>query len=632
LARRKAEDIVSLVEDHYDATEPLRTRMDSDHQLYRLEPYDAGDGYQSYTSNEPQTYADKIISWLTSADLIVRIPPNGNPRNNREVNNDKERFLIGALRAADDRLCMRLMPPLQSQLAWYITLRGWYAGRALLVKNPNGETYIDVTPWDPMHTYWGVDADGISWACYKVKKTQGEIESQYNVRLGDMGGSEDGIDVYDFYDKEDNLVAIPHRLIKKRTRHGHDGVPVFLGPVGANPLIQSLAWSSIEDTVGDYGESIYKSTRELYDKHNFMMSVMLELTARSRKQGLKIMSRDGTKTLEEDPYKEGTEISLGQGEDVTPLGLLEMSRESGAYMGMVSGEMQRGSLPHSVYGELQFQLSGFAINTLKQGVESVLAPRVLALEKAYRQVGNLLADQYVSGRFKAMELSGRDNNRMYFAEQITAGRVKDGGDVEISIVARLPQDDMVKYSMAQIAREGPTPLMPDLWIRDHILGVQDADQTDDAIKEQIAERTLPEAVIWSLYQAALKQGREDLAELYFGELTAMLLSKAKMLQQTLGPQPPTPPGMPMGPGGPGGPMGPGGPPPGMGGPMGPPPPGPMGPPPMPPPGVMPPAMAGVPPPAPTPPMGPAVPPGQPRPGALGDQERLRRIGLAGPRG
>lgn len=78
---------------------------------------------------------------------------------------------------------------------------------------------------------------------------------------------------------------------------------VFLGPVGANPLIQSLEWSSIEDTVEDYGESVFKSTRELYEKHNFMMSTMLELTARSRKQGIVITSRDGQKTLEEDPIK-----------------------------------------------------------------------------------------------------------------------------------------------------------------------------------------------------------------------------------------------------------------------------------------------------------------------------------------
>ena len=614
MARRKVEDIISLVDSHYDATEPLRSRMDADHNLYRLSPFDAGDGYQSYTSNEPQTYADKIISWLAGSDMIVRIPPAGNPRNSREVNNDKERFIIGALKSANERLMKRLQPCLQDQLSWYTTLRGWYAGRALLVKRDDSDTFIDITPWDPMHTYWGTDGDGLSWACYKVKKTRHEIESQYNVKLGTERMDEDGIEVYDFYDREDNYVAIPHRYIKKRTAHGGTGVPVFLGPVGANPLIQSLEWSSIEDTVEDYGESVFKSTRELYEKHNFMMSTMLELTARSRKQGIVITSRDGQKTLEEDPYKEGTEISLAQGEDVKPLGLLEVARETGVYMGMVSGELQRGSIPHSVYGELQFQLSGFAINTLRQGVESVLGPRIEALEHAYMQICNLLCDQYSSGAFTAMELSGRDNNRMYFSETITPQRVKEGGSIEISIVARLPQDDMSKYSMAQIAREGPTPLMPDLWIRDNILGVQDADQTDDAIKEQIAERTLPEAGLWSLYQAALKQGRDDLAQFYLGELMAVMLSKAKMLSESLGggvPPAPSAGALP--------PMPPGAPPPG-------------GPPGVPP-GVAPPAMMnGMPPPAPTPQAGPNVPPGQPRPGAQSDATRLGNIGLVGPGG
>ena len=238
MARRKVEDIISLVESHYESTQPLRSRMDADHNLYRLAPFDAGDGYQSYTSNEPQTYADKIISWMSGADLVIRIPPAGNPRNNREVNNDKERFIIGALKAANERLMRRLQPCLQDQLAWYTTLRGWYAGRALLVKNDNEDTHIDITPWDAMHTYWGTDGDGLSWACYKVKKTRHEIESQYNVRLGTERMDEDGIEVYDFYDREDNYVAIPHRLIKKRTAHGGTGVPVFIGPVGSNPLIQ----------------------------------------------------------------------------------------------------------------------------------------------------------------------------------------------------------------------------------------------------------------------------------------------------------------------------------------------------------------------------------------------------------
>ena len=615
MPRLKPEDIIDKVDDHYEATHTLRTRMDADHQLYKLDSYDAGDGFKSYTSNEPQTYADKVISWMTAADLVVRIPPNGNPRNTREVNNDKERFIIGALRSADERLSKRLVPSIRNQLAWYIALRGWYAGRALLTKDGEDKTTIDITPWDPMHTYWGIGDDGLAWACYKVKKTQDEIEAQYGVRLGESRSDIDGINVYDYYDKEYNTVVVPGRFVKKRTPHGTEGqVPVFLGPVGATPLIQSMEWSSIEDTLEDYGESVFKATRGVYKNHNFMMSVMLELTARSRKQGLKVRSRDGTKTLDEDPYKEGTEISLGQGEEVEPLGLLEMANESGAFMGLVAGEMQRGSIPHTVYGEIPFQLSGFAINTLRQGVESVLVPRVAAMERAYVSIANLLCDQYQSGAFKAMELSGQDNNRMYFSEEITPARIRDGGDPEIKVVTRLPEDDMSRYGMAQIAREGETPLLPDLWIRDNILGIQDADQVEDAVKEQIAERTLPEAGVWSLYQASMKQGRDDLAQMYFGELVTMLFAKARQISDTLqGGGPGAQPGPPS--------SGPGGVPAGM-----------PGPPPMPPPGVMPPAMAGVPPPAPTPQGGPVVAPGQPRPGAQSDEERLRRIGLAGPRG
>ena len=615
MPRLKPEDIIDKVDDHYEATHTLRTRMDADHQLYKLDSYDAGDGFKSYTSNEPQTYADKVISWMTAADLVVRIPPNGNPRNTREVNNDKERFIIGALRSADERLSKRLVPSIRNQLAWYIALRGWYAGRALLTKDGEDKTTIDITPWDPMHTYWGIGDDGLAWACYKVKKTQDEIEAQYGVRLGESRSDIDGINVYDYYDKEYNTVVVPGRFVKKRTPHGTEGqVPVFLGPVGATPLIQSMEWSSIEDTLEDYGESVFKATRGVYKNHNFMMSVMLELTARSRKQGLKVRSRDGTKTLDEDPYKEGTEISLGQGEEVEPLGLLEMANESGAFMGLVAGEMQRGSIPHTVYGEIPFQLSGFAINTLRQGVESVLVPRVAAMERAYVSIANLLCDQYQSGAFKAMELSGQDNNRMYFSEEITPARIQDGGDPEIKVVTRLPEDDMSRYGMAQIAREGETPLLPDLWIRDNILGIQDADQVEDAVKEQIAERTLPEAGIWSLYQAAMKQGRDDLAQMYLGELVTMLFAKARQISDTLqGGGPGAQPGPPS--------SGPGGVPAGM-----------PGPPPMPPPEVMPPAMAGVPPPAPTPQAGPVVAPGQPRPGAQSDEERLRRIGLVGPGG
>jgi len=603
MAKRKPEDIIELVDAHYDATEPLRTRMQEDHDLYRLEPFDAGEGYQSYTSNSPQTYAEKVIGWVSGAEMTVRIPHDTVDPDLRQRNEMKERFLIGISRAADERLMRMMVPTLRDQLGWYAAVRGWVAGRALLAKRKDGTTYVDITPWDPMHTYWGVGPEGLDWVCYKVPKTKDQIFAQYGIRVDwDTPYRGDAIAVYDFYDKEMNTIIIYNgsgdspltKTVKKQVVHGADQVPAFVCPIGANPYIVTLASSNTVDTIADVGESVFHSTRDLYPKHNLMMSTLLELTARSRRQGLIVRSRDGTKSLDEDPYLEGSEISLAQNENVEPLGLLEVAKETGAFMSLVSGEMQRGSIPHSVYGELPFQLSGFAINTLRQGVETTVNKYLRGVERAYQMIFNLISDQYAGGSFKSMEVSGMDRNRVYFTEEINPDSMKNTGAPLVNLVGQLPQDDMTRYSMAQIAREGPTPLLSDRAIRDRILAIQDADQMDDSIKEQMAERMLPEAALWTLLRASERQGRDDLVRFYANELTSVIMQKRQAAEMRNS----SPSGGP-----PGGP--PGAPPPGA-------PPG--GPPTMNP-AVMPPAMQGVPPPMPTPQAGPLVPPGTPRPGA-----------------
>ena len=598
----KPERIIDKVESNYEATEPLRNRMDKDYSLYRLDSYDAGDGYQSYTSNEPSTYADKIVSFVTESEMIARVPNVSEKEDVRKANNLKEKFFLGTLKSADERLKRHSMPSIKNQLAWYIALRGWYSGRALLVKDKDDKTYVDITPWDPMHTYWSLGSEGLEWACYKVKKSKDLVESQYNIKLprNENYDDEDWIDVYDYYDKEMNTVVLSNgRVAKKPTPHGASRVPVFLGPVGAAPMIQALNdMTPIDDTIADYGESIFKHNRENYEKNNQIMSIMLELTARARRQGLKITSRDGMKTLDEDPYKEGTEISLAQGENVEPLGLMEVAKETGAFMGLISGETQRGSIPHTLYGDIQFQLSGFAINTLRQGIDSVISPRIEAMENAFSTMCMLLTDQYLTESFDSMELSGQDMNRQYFSEKITPAAIKDAGDIEITFVGQLPQDDMTKMSMAQIAREGDAPLLPDIFIRDKILGLQDTDMIDDAINEQQAEKALPEAQLYTLMKAAEERGRPDLAQLYFGELTTIINQKLQMQIQSQQMLQQTAMGMQQGQQ------------PQQGGP------------PTADPRVMPNAMMGGAPPTPTPQAGPNVPAGSPRPGARNEETRL----------
>ena len=605
MARKKPEEIIALVEQHEFDTDSLRQRFTNDYRLYRLEEYDAGEGYESYTSNEPQTYADKVVSFLTDAELVIRIPYNNANEEQRVANDAKERFLLGSMRAADERLQKRLQPTIRQQFSWYVTLRGWYAGRVLLVKDKQGNTHVDVTPWDPMHTYWCLGEDGLDWACYRIRKTRSEIKSQYGVSIDreqtSLHGQDMGVDVFDYYDGEINMViAEGGRVLKKATKHGAPRCPVFVGCVGTSPWIQDSDVNEWREAIADFGESVFKSTRNVYENHNQILSTLLELTARTKKQGLKVKSRDGTKTLEEDPYKAGSEIALAQGEEVEPLGLIESNRDLAMFMQMVSGEMQRGSLPHSVFGELQFQLSGFALNTLRQGIASVINPRLEAMESIYKQVCMLLIDEYLTNRFEPMSLSGRAMNRTYFAETITPEIVQKAGDAEISLITQLPQDDMTKYAMAQTAREGPTPLLPDMYIRDQILGLQDAESIDDAINAQMAERMLPEATLMTLMKGAEDRGRTDLAQIYMGELLFLMRQKMFQRQQA---------DAQVGMGG-GGMQG-GMPPQGME------------------PEVMPDAMMGGPPPPPVPPQGGITAPGTPRPAAR-DQAGMDELSIFGP--
>jgi len=647
-------EIVAAVERHATETSPLRDRMDGDYSLYRLDEYtgeeDDEQGYRHFTSNEPMTYADKVMSWLNDANLTARIPTNGRDSDTREADTNKEQFVIGMLRAADERLMRRALLPIKESFAFQAALRGWVAVRHLIVKREDGSSYVDIMPWDPRNTYWSMGADGLEWICYRMRKSRSQIMSEYGVDIPQAGDTERrGIDVYDYYDGETNSVctadlilvdSVPHAGEQLSEDLGYPFVPATVIPVPTTPMVQT---ETIDDTIEDYGESVFKADRRLYKHVNMIMSVLTELVSRARKPPSTYTSRDGSKALEEDPFQTGTEIPLAEGERFEVLDLLRASPDTAPYIAMITGMVQRGALPYSVYGEIQFALSGYAITTLKQGIDSVLRSRLKAMEHAYLQVAQSLCSQYATGSFEAMTLSGRDRMRNYFSMEFKPDDIKKAGDLEINLVGNLPQDDAAKMAAAQMMREGKVPLMPDRWIRDDFLGLQDVDQIDRLLKEQVGERGHPLAGTVEIMKALAEQGRPDLAQIYYVQAIGMVKELfGQVMGGPPGGQPGGPGGMPGGPPGgmPGPPGGPPGPPGGMpmpgmpmqGMPM------PGGPAPMPggPPGlsptVLPNQALGFPPPRPTPQAGPMVPPGQPRPGALTPEERLRRIGLAGPRG
>jgi len=524
------DEIRERVDRHHRQTSALRDRMRADEKLFMLERTadDAPADYGFYTSNMPKVVAKKIIAWITQAELIVSISHPGDLEHQRMIDDAKEMFLTGALEMADGRL--RKRGRLRSQLAWYVTVRGGVVGRALLRTDRHENTFADIMPWDILHTYWEVGGDGeLDWACNKLKKTKGAIMAEYGLRrltLPDDQGMDVGIDVYDYYDRNINAVVMDGRILKKRTSHGADKVPVFFAPVETAPMIQR---DSANDMIDAYMESIFEENRGIIPKNNQLMSAVFDLVLKTRDRSWVLTSRDGSKVLESDPNRSSLEIALAEGESLEPVQVAEMSQRLGDILGLISGEMQRGGLSHAVFGELQFQLSGFAINSLKQGADTALTPRLDAVQNAYEQILDIIAEMYGSERF--FEFAIPCKNIRSETKIIPAWVVREGCHPEVKLIPQLPEDDMTKITVAQMLREGPVPLADDTYIREKIMRFPETSVIADSVKAQLGERMLPETTLYTMGMALAERGEPMLAQMYFDQL--MMLYQQRIVQMQM---------------------------------------------------------------------------------------------------
>lgn len=532
------EQIVGRVEAFEKSYVDVHNRMDADYDLWSLKHYvpqdDRDVGYREYTSNDPRTIADKAITLLSTAKLILKVPESRADRDDRERHNDKERVAIGFMNSSDERL-KRIFPPLalQQAFSWYTPVRGYIVVRYLLFKRAASEedgddqTVVDITPWDPKATSWGMGKDGLAWICHKTTKTIRQIEEDHGKRAANTVRKEvasttpeeqdqEPITIYDFYDREMNTVGTGQTVLKKGLSHGakHLGrasVPAAVVPVPTAPRIST---GETNGNLAHIGDSIFAANRGLYNISNLIKSILMELVARGRKPVLVITSPDGSKTVEEDPFKDGSILALQVGDKIEVLDMLNSTDDTASLLGVVLAEQQRGSFPNTAFGELQFQLSGFAINTLGQSLSTVIQPFLNAMTIAYEQILNGLLDQYASGEFRAMELTGEGNDRQWFSDSIEPESIKDLPALQVRLVAVLPRDDAAKIAMAQQLREGDIPLFDDRTIREDTLDVQDPDQIDQRVKHQLSERASPVGAAFQFMLAAAREGDFSMAQIW----------------------------------------------------------------------------------------------------------------------
>ena len=502
-----SDDIIDKVERKILDTSRLRERMDDDYNLWNLRTYEGMEaGYEVFTSNEPKTFARKAIAILGGASMTIRCPQNNDPREGREQDNAKEQFAIGNLKSNDERLVRMGMVPLRRAMSFHLLIRGYTAGRCVL-SNREGRVWADATPWDPREVTWEYGSEGLAWMCRRYAVIRMAVEDEWKLPRSDKSMEDQVLMVYDYYDEEKNIVVIPDAKDTpvKNERHGMTdgyGIPRVPGWVIANPLqppVQSVDMttggsfesSQMGDMLAEYGESIFSEDREIWETHNFNMSVMKNLVSRSLKPVFGIRSRDGVKLVEGDPFRSGAEIPLADGEELIVYDFLRSAPDLIPYMTVVQGEMQRGAFPVIMHGETPAAISGFAMSLLKSGPADKVLSAAEAEELAIKSITNMWCDQFVSGAFGqgGMQLSGQGGNRKWFVANITPDMIRELPELEITLRPQLPEDDAAKIQLANALRTpGPTgvPLMSDYDIRESYLDRQDSDQDMDTILQEMA--------------------------------------------------------------------------------------------------------------------------------------------------
>lgn len=514
-------EIKSAIEKFNNTRSTLRTRWDTDYDLWRMKPYNAGKGYYSYTTNSPRVLADKVIAMLCQAKLQIRIPTDKLLGTDREVASNLERFLYGCINVNDERLMHLNQPILRDAMAWLATIRGGFALRVFVKKKGKGITIPEIVPWDLYHTAYGMGEDGVIWAAHTRKATRASVIDEYpKIKLG----NEDEVEVIDYWDTKNNGVIAGGEWAKKLEPHELDYCPVFIIFVGASPSVIS---DTYQDTEAERLQTLYSANRLLYPAISKTVSDLQTIVRRGVKTPIVTHTEDGKSPIDTDIYQveKAATISLKIGEDIRPLLQETMPRDAGALLQIMDSESQRGGVPHSTYGELGFRLSGFAINQLQGSIITVVSPFLQSMGRGYTLLSDALMNQFVSGGFDPIEVMGRTSTGEVFGyptkEKIKASDLKADWRPEIELVPTLPKDDAQRYQLANLARMGEPPLLSMDTIRDEILNIQDPDLERDKIDEEWGS-VIPLVRLQKTFQAYIARGRPDLAALVYAEMQKLM--------------------------------------------------------------------------------------------------------------
>ena len=514
--------------------------MDIDYDIWAMNPtpkktgYDAGiytktKGHESdivVTSNDLRVFSDKVCSTLASSEMQIMISMAvAEGEDKREDIGKLERLLYFAFNSADERLRRLLLPPLRESGDWCAAVRGWRAGR-FLVEQRGKDVIFNFTNWDPRWLGYEVGDNGLTKVGYKTFKSK---ESLGRWHFGATKKTNEFIEYWEYEDEEKigNALVCDNKLVKEAEVLKIPSMPIVIMPVATRPPIASKDGIKLKG----YGESLFAADRDVNAVRNRFVSMIANHANRLADQPLiNYMASNGIRIdgMTNDP---GGVINLAMGENkIEPSPMKEIPQTVVGMMEWLSSQVEQGTLPKIPVGTPA--PSGTLYNLAQEAGNKVFNPQLRNLNNFYVDACRLVEEQLLAGGIK-VEIQG-EQKKEYYHYKVTPVDLKKPHIIKVEFTAKTPWTQMDTYQVAQMAQSLG---LPEAWIHENILKLQDPKLVQDLLALEIYEHS-PEGMMKRAVEVLTDRGYVKEADILVDKMDMMANQEAMESQGAMAQPPP----------------------------------------------------------------------------------------------
>ena len=366
-------------------------------------------GMESFTTNSPRTNYNLALHLLTPQRVPVKVP-NDDLEPNQLAQSGKMESILEDIWDNVDRFNQRRgRARWIRELVGYMLATGWYAIRVGVGDFGHGDAEAIAEVWSPAQTYPSFDDNvGLTEVVHRYTVSRASVSKMardMNLTLpAGTARSEVQVDDYWYLGDDDgrvyNCIMVDREwLLRPTLVPDLSVIPVLTSPVAGLPdrgsILNDKSW------IEHIGEAMVATNSQVLKSYNRQMTFLQQLL-RDTAQPISIERNTG-KSIVTDPKdltKRGAHFYAAVNESLEYVAKPPVPVELRTQLFDIDSMLQRGGLPHVMFGNIIQQVTGYLISQVTAAAQQVLSPFGDAVSFIVTEASIMWVEQAEKSRLK----------------------------------------------------------------------------------------------------------------------------------------------------------------------------------------------------------------------------------------